>query len=63
MRNNGGGHANHSMFWKIMAAQRRRRAPAAVARAINTTFGSFDASRKSSTPPRPAVSAPAGPGW
>ena len=42
VRNNGGGHVNHSMFWQIMG--RRRRQPDRSDRdAINKTFGSFDA--------------------
>jgi len=41
VRNNGGGHANHSMFWQIMGPGGG--APAgAIADAINSTFGSFD---------------------
>ena len=30
VRNNGGGHANHTMFWEIMSAGRRRRSPRAA---------------------------------
>ena len=42
VRNNGGGHINHSMFWKIMGP--KGGAPIGnVAQAINGTFGSFDA--------------------
>ena len=42
VRNNGGGHINHSMFWKIMGP--KGGAPIGnVAQAINATFGSFDA--------------------
>jgi superoxide dismutase, Fe-Mn family len=46
VRNNGGGHLNHSMFWKIMAQPGS--SPAAnkpsgnVARAIEAAFGSFE---------------------
>ena len=43
VRNNGGGHINHSMFWKIMAPGCRRQTPVGnVAQAINATFGSFE---------------------
>ena len=42
VRNNGGGHINHSMFWQIMKGGGG--APAGnVAQAINGTFGSLDA--------------------
>jgi Fe-Mn family superoxide dismutase len=40
VRNNGGGHANHSMFWQIMKGGGQPRG--ALADAINSTFGSFD---------------------
>jgi len=44
VRNNGGGHANHSMFWTILAAPGAQSAPSgALADAISSTFGSFDA--------------------
>jgi Fe-Mn family superoxide dismutase len=43
VRNNGGGHANHSMFWTIMAKPDGAAQPSgALADAINITFGSFD---------------------
>lgn len=44
VRNNGGGHWNHTMFWQIMAPHAESTgAPAgALADAINGTFGSFD---------------------
>jgi Fe-Mn family superoxide dismutase len=41
VRNNGGGHWNHSMFWKLMAPNAG--APTGdVANGINSAFGSFD---------------------
>jgi Fe-Mn family superoxide dismutase len=43
VRNNGGGHANHSMFWTIMAASGGPAHPSgALADAIGSAFGSFD---------------------
>ena len=42
VRNNGGGHINHSMFWKIMKPGGGK--PVGnLAQAVNSTFGSFDA--------------------
>jgi Fe-Mn family superoxide dismutase len=43
VRNNGGGHWNHSFFWKIMAPKAGGAPTGALANAINATFGSFDA--------------------
>src|ERR1700694_4111305 len=40
VRNNGGGHINHSMFWKIMAPKAGGNPSGNVAQAINSTFGS-----------------------
>jgi Fe-Mn family superoxide dismutase len=42
VRNNGGGHANHSMFWKIMGPNAGGAPTGAIADAINGTFGGFD---------------------
>lgn len=42
VRNNGGGHYNHSMFWKIMAGNGGGAPSGDVGSAINTAFGSFD---------------------
>jgi superoxide dismutase, Fe-Mn family len=42
VRNNGGGHVNHSMFWQIMAPNAGGAPTGAIADAINSTFGSFD---------------------
>jgi Fe-Mn family superoxide dismutase len=43
VRNNGGGHINHSMFWNIMTAHSASGQPeGALLEAINSTFGSFD---------------------
>ena len=41
VRNNGGGHYNHSMFWKLMAPQAGGAPTGAVADGINAAFGSF----------------------
>jgi Fe-Mn family superoxide dismutase len=42
VRNNGGGHWNHSMFWKIMGPNGGGSPVGNVAKAINGAFGSFD---------------------
>ena len=42
VRNNGGGHANHSLFWTIMKPNGGGNPTGELAAAINTTFGSFD---------------------
>jgi Fe-Mn family superoxide dismutase len=42
VRNNGGGHINHSMFWKIMGPHAGGAPVGKVAHAITGTFGSFD---------------------
>jgi superoxide dismutase, Fe-Mn family len=43
VRNNGGGHANHSMFWRIMGPKAGGPPTGKLADDIQTTFGSFDA--------------------
>ncbi len=43
VRNNGGGHVNHTMFWEIMGPNGGGQPTGEVADAINQTFGSFDA--------------------
>jgi Fe-Mn family superoxide dismutase len=43
VRNNGGGHINHSMFWQIMGPGKGGSPGGDLASAINSTFGSFDA--------------------
>lgn len=42
VRNNGGGHANHSLFWEIMAPNGGEEPTGELADAINNTFGSLD---------------------
>lgn len=42
VRNNGGGHINHSMFWKIMAPKAGGKPIGNLAKAIDSTFSSFD---------------------
>jgi Fe-Mn family superoxide dismutase len=42
VRNNGGGHINHSMFWKIMTPDGGGAPVGHVAEAINASFGGFD---------------------
>jgi Fe-Mn family superoxide dismutase len=43
VRNNGGGHVNHTMFWRIMGPNGGGEPTGAIAEAISSTFGSFDA--------------------
>jgi superoxide dismutase, Fe-Mn family len=42
VRNNGGGHVNHTMFWAIMGPNGGGAPTGELAEAINSTFGSFD---------------------
>ncbi|MCL4875590.1 MAG: superoxide dismutase [Anaerolineae bacterium] len=46
VRNNGGGHANHSLFWQIMSPSGGGEPSGELADAINSTFGSFDEFKK-----------------
>ncbi len=43
VRNNGGGHANHSFFWTILGPNAGGAPTGALADDINATFGSFEA--------------------
>jgi Fe-Mn family superoxide dismutase len=43
VRNNGGGHYNHSMFWQIMGPKAGGAPTGAIADAITGSFGTFDA--------------------
>src|SRR4026209_1016155 len=42
VRNNGGGHWNHSLFWKLMAPKGGGAPNGAVADKINSAFGDFE---------------------
>lgn len=46
VRNNGGGHYNHSMFWQIMSPEGGGQPAGPLAQEIQQTFGSFDAFKK-----------------
>ncbi|MCZ8541465.1 superoxide dismutase [Psychrobacillus psychrodurans] len=43
VRNNGGGHANHSLFWQILSPNGGGNPTGELATAIDAKFGSFDA--------------------
>lgn len=43
MRNNGGGHYNHELFWKVMTPNGDAQPTGTLAAAINESFGSVDA--------------------
>lgn len=42
VRNNGGGHYNHSLFWTVLGANAGGNPSGELAEAINTAFGSFE---------------------
>jgi Fe-Mn family superoxide dismutase len=60
VRNNGGGHMNHSMFWKIMKKGGGGEPSGELADAINKAFGSFAEFRKTFTQ---AAASRFGSGW
>ncbi|KAF0140877.1 MAG: Superoxide dismutase [Stygiobacter sp.] len=41
VRNNGGGHYNHTMFWNVMGPNKGGKPSGALADAINAAFGSW----------------------
>jgi len=49
VRNNGGGHYNHTMFWKIMGPNAGGAPSGALAEAINSAFGGFDSFKEKFT--------------
>src|SRR4051812_28569811 len=49
VRNNGGGHANHTMFWAIMAPNAGGAPTGEIATAIGNAFGSFDSLKEKFT--------------
>ncbi|HEY8552315.1 MAG TPA: superoxide dismutase, partial [Thermaerobacter sp.] len=49
VRNNGGGHANHSLFWEIMSPRGGGQPSGALAEAINKAFGSFESFKEQFT--------------
>jgi Fe-Mn family superoxide dismutase len=42
LRNNGGGHYNHELFWQILTPKSEGKPVGKLAEAINSTFGSFE---------------------
>jgi superoxide dismutase, Fe-Mn family len=46
VRNNGGGHANHTLFWEIMGPNGGGEPTGALGEAITSTFGSVDELKK-----------------
>ena len=46
VRNNGGGHVNHSMFWEIMGPNGGGQPTGAIADAITQSFGDFETFKK-----------------
>src|SRR5258708_8407309 len=51
VRNNGGGHYNHSMFWTIMGPNAGGAPSGALADAINAAFGTFADFKTNFRPP------------
>ena len=60
VRNNGGGHANHTLYWVIMKPNGGGRPSGALSGAIDDAFGSFDAFKQKFTE---AASSQFGSGW
>src|SRR3954452_21009702 len=60
VRNNGGGHANHSLFWNLLSAKGGGSPKGDVENVITATFGSFDSFKEKFTA---AASTRFGSGW
>lgn len=60
VRNNGGGHYNHDLFWKVIGPNAGGSPTGALAEAINSAFGSFDAFKEEFTK---AATTRFGSGW
>ena len=60
VRNNGGGHANHSLFWTLLTAKSKGNPSGELAEAINKNFSSFDAFKEQFTK---AATTRFGSGW
>jgi Fe-Mn family superoxide dismutase len=60
VKNHGGGHANHSLFWTVMAPNGGGRPGSALAAAIDRAFGDFDAFKDKLTA---AAAGQFGSGW
>ncbi|AIE60752.1 superoxide dismutase SodA [Bacillus methanolicus] len=60
VRNNGGGHANHSLFWQILSPNGGGEPTGELADAINSKFGSFEGFKEEFTK---AAATRFGSGW
>jgi Fe-Mn family superoxide dismutase len=60
VRNNGGGHANHSLFWKLLSAKAGGEPTGEIANVITASFGSFDTFKEKFTA---AATTRFGSGW
>jgi superoxide dismutase, Fe-Mn family len=49
VRNNGGGHANHSMFWQIMGPKSGGQPTGKLGEAVKSTYGGFDSFKEKFT--------------
>jgi Fe-Mn family superoxide dismutase len=60
VRNHGGGHANHALFWTVMGPGKGGTPSGALAKAIESSFGSFDTFKEQFTK---AAATRFGSGW
>lgn len=60
VRNNGGGHANHSLFWKLLSPKPGEKPSGAIESVISANFGSFDSFKEKFTA---AATTRFGSGW
>jgi Fe-Mn family superoxide dismutase len=60
VRNNGGGHANHALFWEILSKDGGGKPSGSLASAIDEAFGSFDSFKEQFTA---AATGQFGSGW